>query len=91
MGTRFALAEWKQAQGDFKGAIKEYEALEAQVPGKPVIQNNLAWLYAETGDPRAESLAAKAHAGLPDDWAIADTYGWILVTGGKVEEGLKIT
>jgi predicted Zn-dependent protease len=55
-----------------------------------VILNNLAWLYYQANDARAESTAAKAFQMSPANPAIADTYGWILVERGKVADGLKI-
>ncbi len=50
--------------------------------------NNLAWLYQQTGDERAEATARRAFDLAPDDPAVIDTYGWILVRSGKVTEGL---
>jgi putative PEP-CTERM system TPR-repeat lipoprotein len=88
--VRLTLAEWRQLQGDRKGAIREYETLQKQLPDTPLIENNLAWLYLETGDARAEALAAKAYQAKPTDWAIADTYGWVLTRNGKAAEAVKI-
>ena len=55
-----------------------------------MILNNLAWLYYQSNDARAEATAAKAYQMSPADASIADTYGWILGERGKVAEGLKI-
>jgi putative PEP-CTERM system TPR-repeat lipoprotein len=88
--VRFALAEARQAQGDYKAAIREYELMLAKSPNSAIVLNNLAWLYSETGNTRAEDLAARAYKAAPDSWAIADTYGWILVRANKPKEGLAI-
>ncbi len=52
--------------------------------------NNLAWLYQVTGDPRAADTSRRAYEKAPKAAAIADTYGWILLQQGKVDEALKI-
>jgi Flp pilus assembly protein TadD len=85
-----ALAEYRQAAGDLSGARSEYEQLLALYPGNAVVLNNLAWLYAEQGDPRAEDFARRAYEAAPKEWAIADTYGWVLVRSGKAEQGVVI-
>lgn len=69
-------------------AIAEYEKLRST--GNPVVLNNLAWLYMEQGDPRAEQTGAEAYAAAPDSVDVADTYGWILVQSGKVEKALEV-
>lgn len=88
--ARFLLGESLQAQGDRAGAIREYEKGLEAAPNDPALLNNLAWLYSEAGDKRAEAVASKAYAAAPTAWPIADTYGWILVRSGKASEGLKI-
>jgi len=44
--------------------------------------NGLAWLYHENGKPGALVMARKASKLAPDNPAIQDTYGWILVQSG---------
>jgi len=87
--VRVMLAEHRQLEGDRKAAIAEYERAAAGAATAPVL-NNLAWLYYETGDPRAEDLAKRAHESAPENAEIADTYGWILVEKNRAEEGLKV-
>jgi predicted Zn-dependent protease len=55
-----------------------------------VILNNLGWLYARKGDPRGVGLVRTAYELAPNSPEIQDTYGWILVKGGKVKEGLEV-
>ena len=88
-GARIALAESYHLAGDRRAAIREYERLSTAAPS-PAIRNNLAWLYYEVGDTRAEDLARLAYEAAPTEAAIADTYGWILVENGKVKEGLGV-
>jgi predicted Zn-dependent protease len=52
--------------------------------------NNLAWLYQQVRDPRAGDVAKRAYDAAPSIAAIADTYGWILVEEGRIEEALPI-
>jgi Tfp pilus assembly protein PilF len=52
--------------------------------------NNLAWLYQQAHDPRAEPTAKRAFELAPNVSAIADTYGWILVEAGRSAEALPI-
>jgi putative PEP-CTERM system TPR-repeat lipoprotein len=86
--ARLALGEYKQAGGDFGGAVKEYEAALATQPENGAILNNLAYVYLETGDARALATAERAYAKLPDSPAIQDTYGWALVQAGQPEKAL---
>lgn len=87
--VRVMLAEHVMQQGDLKDAIAQYELVPEKSQG-PVVLNNLAWLYQQTGDDRAADLARRAHEMAPDRAEIADTYGWILLGQGKVDEAVKI-
>lgn len=87
--VRFQLAEHRRLTGPRKAAIAEYERALEFTPN-PVVMNNLAWLYYEDRDPRALDLARRAYEADPASASVADTYGWILVEGGKVGEGLPI-
>lgn len=56
----------------------------------PVVLNNLANVQAEMGDPAALASAERAWKKAPDEAAILDTYGWLLVRAGQIEQGLKL-
>lgn len=86
---RVVLAEHIMQQGDLKGAIGQYEIVLQDSPG-PAVLNNLAWLYHEIGDGRAADFARRAYEAAPDRAEVADTYGWILLEQGKVDEALKL-
>lgn len=84
------LAEAYAGGGQRRKAREKYEFIVDNAAPNAVVLNNLAWLYYEGQDPRAESTAARAYQLAPNNAFIADTYGWILVENDKVGEGLKI-
>ena len=71
-------------------AIPSYEKLLEINPRNVIALNNLAWIYYQKGDDRAMELARKAFELKPDNAAIADTYGWILLKAGQIEESLPV-
>jgi len=71
-------------------AIPSYEKLLEINPRNVIALNNLAWIYYQKGDNRAMELARKAFELKPDNAAIADTYGWILLKAGQIEESLPV-
>ncbi len=84
------LAEAYALGGQRRRAIEKYELIADKGPANPAVLNNLAWLYHEADDERATSIAQRAFEIDPANTEIADTYGWILVSEGRVDEGLKI-
>lgn len=88
--ARLALAQAYQTAGDAPRAIVQYEKLVADGVGSPAALNNLAWLYSERKDPRALTTARRALELAPQNPAIQDTVGWILVQQGKHEEALPL-
>jgi tetratricopeptide (TPR) repeat protein len=78
-----------QQKNDQAGALQWYEKTVELAPKMPAALNNLAWIYYEKKDERAEEIAKRAYELAPNNPAILDTYGWILVEKGKVEEGLE--
>jgi tetratricopeptide (TPR) repeat protein len=85
-----SLASAQQSAGKTAAAASSYQRVDALIPGNAGVLNNLAWLYHEAGDPRAAATAAKAYALAPDNPAIADTYGWILVHSGERARGIRL-
>jgi len=87
------LGSIRLQSGDHAAAITEYETLLARHANDPVALNNLAWLYFEVNDPRAEATARKAAALAPNNAEISDTLGWILVHSdaqGATSEALAL-
>lgn len=88
--TRLVFSTELIRRGDSEAAIAENEALNEKLPGRPVILNNLGWLYARKGDPRGMNLVRTAYELAPGAPEIQDTYGWLLVKDNKLEQGLEI-
>ena len=62
-----------------------YEETMKYQPNHAGAANNLAWLYAESGQQldRAWSLAEKARTLMPDDPNIMDTLAWVYYKNGS--------
>jgi tetratricopeptide (TPR) repeat protein len=85
------LGLFYQQLGRPKDAIVAYESVADKSPEKdPLLLNNLAWLYLQGGDARAEKVAKQAFDLAPSRPEVADTYGWVLYKSGKKEQGLSI-
>ncbi len=87
---RQALAQRYLAAKDMAKAREQFEKLTELVPDDPATLNNLAWIYQVQGDPRATTLAQRAHALAPASPDIADTLGWILVQHGAPDQAKPI-
>ena len=88
--VRSVLAESYMQTEDLGKSIATYERVASDDPANAVVLNNLAWSYYLADDPRALETAQKAHDAMPDNGAIVDTLGWIMVHQGSVEEGEKL-
>ena len=90
VAVRVALATALLKAGSPDLAAAEFEhALEHQ-PDDGILLNNLAWLRAEAGDPRAFELAERAYKLLPEHPSILDTYGKLLVDRGDLTRGVPL-
>ncbi len=85
-----ALAQHYQGAREDVAAIEAYNDVLARNPQNFAALNNLAWLLFTTGDGRAESIARRAYAVAPENGAVADTLGWILVRNGAHKEGIEL-
>ena len=88
--TRMYQAGVFLANKQNKAAIDQYQAVLRQNPNHVPTLNNLAWLYQQENNPRALEHAEKAHQLAPDNPAILDTLGWILVEQGDMTRGLPL-
>ncbi len=88
--VRIMLAQAQQQRGDRAGAARSYEQVLSNQPRNPIALNNLAWMHHEDGKADAVDLARRAHEADPNTPAIADTYAWILVGAGRVNEALQL-
>jgi putative PEP-CTERM system TPR-repeat lipoprotein len=84
-GVEVALAGVILEEGNRNDAIGRYEKLNAKRADSPVVLNNLAWLYFEANDQRAEETARHAYAVAPRNPQVADTLGWILIQQGDAD------
>lgn len=68
-----------QAQGNHAEARLRFEGAMAADPRAAVAANNLAWLYAESGEKLGDALrfARTAAAVLPESPEVLDTLGWV--------------
>lgn len=87
--TRHLLADFFLVTGQDDAAREQLETLVGKLPNDAVALNNLAWLLRDIDGERAEKLAVQASAIAPDNAAIADTLGTILLANGKVEAALE--
>jgi putative PEP-CTERM system TPR-repeat lipoprotein len=90
VGIRAALAESLIKRNQFKAAADHYLILNKSNPDNLLVLNNLAWALSEAKDGRALSFAEQALKLKPDNPAVMDTLGWILVQQGQTERGIKL-
>lgn len=87
--SRHALAEAYMAMQDWPRARQVYEGLIVLQPKDARAYNNLANVLLRQNDPGALKYAEQARAlasGVPQ---VNDTLGWVLVSQGQVEKGLR--
>ena len=89
-GVRLLLAQERAASGQSTDAKAEYEAMIEANPDNGIALNNLAWMYAEEGDPRAVEYAERAVALLPESGNVADTLGWALYKSGENSRAIEV-
>ncbi|MCX5632486.1 MAG: tetratricopeptide repeat protein [Phycisphaerae bacterium] len=69
-------------------AIKEYESILQEQPTDTTVLNNLAYMLIETNMDAAKALqyAEKAYKTASNNPGILDTYGYVLLKNGKLEQ-----
>jgi putative PEP-CTERM system TPR-repeat lipoprotein len=86
-----ALAQGQQTLGARPAAMQTYQRVLTQTPRDMLALNNLAWLNYETGNlDKALELGRQAYELGKDRPEVADTYAWILVEHGDVQQGLAL-
>lgn len=88
--SRLYYASSLLALKDYAASTAQFEEVLRQAPGHFVALNNLAWLYQQQRDPRALPLAEQAYKQAPDNPAVIDTLGWLLVEHGKLDRALPL-
>ena len=79
-----------ERDGDTQQAQKYYEEALSRNGNNALTLNNLALIYFAKGDSRAASLAEKAYTLQPQNPAVLDTYGWILVGMKEHAKGIAL-
>ncbi len=75
------IADIHMTQRQYRLALPIYEKLRTMTKGRDAgVLNNLAYTYQMLGDKRMTETAQAAYRLAPQSPAIADTYGWVLVT-----------
>jgi putative PEP-CTERM system TPR-repeat lipoprotein len=74
----------------FESAAKRYQTALERAPDNPLLLNNLAWAKHQLKQPKAQDDAERAHELAPENAAIMDTLGAILVDNGDLERGLEL-
>ncbi|MHB1186278.1 XrtA/PEP-CTERM system TPR-repeat protein PrsT [Thiobacillus sp.] len=89
-GIRATLAESLIKRGQHKAAVEHYLILNKSNPNNLVVLNNLAWSLFESKDSRALGFAEQALKLKPDNPAVLDTLGWVLIQRGQTGRGIKL-
>ena len=87
---RLYLAQTANSRKDYATASKHYRALLDAQPNNPAVLNNLAWSSARLKDPKAIEYAEKAYKLAPDQPAIVDTLGELLLEKGDTARALEL-
>ncbi|MBS3934987.1 MAG: PEP-CTERM system TPR-repeat protein PrsT [Sulfuritalea sp.] len=87
---RLFLAESATQRKDHAAAAAHYRKLLVEQPGNPVLLNNLAWTLGQMKDPQALALAEQANRLAPNQPAVMDTLGVLLVEKGESARGLEL-
>jgi putative PEP-CTERM system TPR-repeat lipoprotein len=85
-----AYATALMEQASYAEAETVYAAFLKLEPGNPVALNNYAWLRHKARRPDALDYAERAFDAAGGSPEVADTYGWMLVEYGKLEQGLSL-
>jgi predicted Zn-dependent protease len=88
--VRARLAQIYLRQGDRGNAVKAYRAVLGRSPDDAVVLNNLAMLVKDQDAGEALGFAERAHQLRPNDAAIADTLGSILLAKGDVGRAVPV-
>jgi tetratricopeptide (TPR) repeat protein len=88
--VRLYAGESALKRGRTKEAITQYEWLQQKQPDNILVLNNLAWAYSLVKDERALEMAERAYKLVPDNPAVADTLGTLLIERGTVPRGMEL-
>jgi putative PEP-CTERM system TPR-repeat lipoprotein len=86
--VRMSLSDYLLGLQRWEEARVELAVLIERSPDDVGLLNNMAYVLNELNLPQSIEFARKAHKLAPEDGAVNDTLGWILVGSGRAEEGL---
>jgi putative PEP-CTERM system TPR-repeat lipoprotein len=86
---RVHLGDQALAAKDYRTASAQYQAVLKINADHLVALNNLAWIAGQQKDPKALSYAERALRIAPDNAAVLDTYGTLLVEKGEAQRGVE--
>lgn len=86
----FVAARRYLAQGNRAEASKQIEEIVRLQPKNAIALNELAWIYAQSGDKRALGLAQRAAELLPSNPAVLDTLALTYAKEGKAGQAAYI-
>lgn len=89
LAAQKALAEAQYRSGQLPAARQSYQQVVAKDPDDAATLNNYANLLLQLNDPGAQAIAEKVVKLQPAQPAYTDTLGWILVSNGQTETGLR--
>lgn len=89
-GARLYLAGVDLGVSEYAKAAAHYEAVLKDDPQNVVALNNLAWARHQAGQPGALQAAEQAYRLAPTSPNVMDTYGYLLVEGGKTNQGVEL-
>ena len=78
-----------QVAGRVQEALEAYKAVLKVEPENLVALNNAAWVSHELGEPSALSFAERAYDVGPENAAVLDTFGWVLLARGQDELAIE--
>jgi putative PEP-CTERM system TPR-repeat lipoprotein len=84
------LAESAIAHKDYPNAARQYKAILEKQPNDAVALNNLAWISNRLKDPKALEYAERASALAPNNAAILDTLGGLLLDKGEIKRAVAL-
>ena len=89
-GVRLYLASYYYTQGKLAAAAEHYRKILETEPNNALVLNDLANVYYQQKDARAQDLAERAYKAAPASAQVADTLGWILAEKGDTKRGLEL-
>ena len=87
---RMYLAQSASADKDYRNATVHYRKLLDFDPNNVVVLNNLAWVEGQLKDSKAIEHAEKANTLAPNQPAVMDTLGVLLVEKGDTARGIEL-